>query len=282
MRWFANPPHYSLNVAVISRSSLLWLVLATCVAAAAESTPKQYLDFATRREASAVRGRELFFRNDKAACSVCHSVDGTQSKVGPDLQSVGDALGRRELIEAVLDPNASISVGYDAALVEIRSTETFYGVIKNADSAMLELMHADGTRVRLAREEIKTIKPSNRSFMPEGLHTSLSLQEFADLIEYLVNLKQPASALAMHHGMPDTISRLVKPVALRPLFPEAMRFPAPVVRRPGDVRLGLVWVGAFPGSDALVAAHQSGRIWLLEKLAGEWVKTPFADFSAEV
>ena len=45
---------------------------------------------------------------------------------------------------------------------------------------------------------------------------------FADLIEYLVSLKQPDHALTSHHGMPDVIPSLARLVALRPFLAESL------------------------------------------------------------
>jgi len=53
----------------------------------------------------------------------------------------------------------------------------------------------------------------------------LSLQEFTDLIEYLVTLKQPVNALTSHRGMPETIPQLTRPITLRPFLSEELRVP---------------------------------------------------------
>ena len=55
------------------------------------------------------RGRQLFQDERKAACVKCHSLDGTSSKAGPDLQSIGDKYPRRDLIQSVLEPSAVIA-----------------------------------------------------------------------------------------------------------------------------------------------------------------------------
>lgn len=261
-------------------------VLLLTVARGQESppaAPKVFRDFAVRRDGNAVRGREIFFGQDRAACAQCHSVDGSSSQAGPDLSTVGDTFPRRELIDAVLEPNATIAVGYGATFVETTAGETFYGVIKRVDAAATELIGADGRRVRLPQREIKAQRGSPLSLMPEGLHARLTLQEFTDLIEYLVTLRQPANSLAAHQGLPDVIAELARPVALRPFFAEEFRFPANLVRRPGEPRLGLVWFGQVPGSrNVFLAMQQSGKIWRMEKRPEGDTKTLFGDFAAEV
>ena len=244
---------------------------------------EDYRRFALQHDGEAARGRELFNNEQSAACSKCHSIDGKGGKAGPDLFAVGDKFGRREMIDAVLAPSATIAVGYGTTMVETKSGEEFQGIIKQVTDAGIELMGADGKLVRIAATNIKEQHGSTISLMPEGLHAGLSLPEFADLTEYLVTLKQPANALSSNRGMPEVIPQLEKLVSVEPFFSEELRFPSSFVQKPGDVRSGLVWFGQVPGlSNFFLVVHQTGKIWMLEKKANAVVKSLFADFSAEL
>ena len=244
--------------------------------------PKAYRDFALKHEGDALRGRELFLAEGKTACVRCHAVDGRGGRAGPDLFAVGDTFPRAELIDAILNPSATIAVGYGATSVETKSGESLYGIVKQATGTEIELMGLDGKVSRIATRDIKEQHGSPVSLMPENLQAALSLQEFADLIEYLGTLKQRENSLTNNRGMPDVIPQLAKPVTLRPFFSEEMRFPSTAVLKPGDVRSGLVWFGQVPGEPrSFLVVHQSGKIWLLEKKADGDVKSLFADFSAE-
>ncbi|MDP3072803.1 MAG: PQQ-dependent sugar dehydrogenase [Opitutaceae bacterium] len=268
----------------MNRSRIAFLLaVATTACAQPARAPTDYRNWALIRGGSAERGRAIFHAPDRVACAVCHSIDGSNSKAGPDLLAVGDALPRRDLITALLEPNATIAVGYGATIVETKSGATHLGVIKRADATGVAVMGADGKLIPVAAADLKSQQPSPLSLMPEGLHAALSLQEFADLIDYLASLKQPANSLTAHRGMPDEIPPLAKLATLRPLLPEALRFPHTVVKQPGDVRLGLTWFGQIPGEEnAFLVAHQSGKIWRLERGPEGFTKTLFADFSAEV
>jgi putative heme-binding domain-containing protein len=243
----------------------------------------EYRDFAMGQDGNAARGRDLFNDEQRAACVKCHSVDGSSSKAGPDLFAVGDKFPRRELVRAVLEPSAEIAVGYGTTIVETKSGEEFQGVVKEATAKALDLIGADGKRVRIASRDIKAQRGGTVSLMPDGLQGGMSRQEFTDLIEYLVALKQPESALASNRGMPADIPELARPITVRPFFSDELRFPHAFVHKPGDVRYGLVWFGQLPGSsNTFVVVHQPGRIWLLEKGATHCVKTLFADVSKEI
>ncbi len=271
------------------------LVLALVVSARAADQPAQnppadparqlreYRDFAMGHDGNATRGRELFNNEQRAACAKCHSVDGSSGKAGPDLFAAGDKFPRRELIHAVLEPSAEIAVGYGATTVETKSGEQFLGVLKETTAEALELMGADGQRVRIATRDIKEQRGSPLSLMPEGWQAGMSREEFTDLIEYLVTLRQPESALTSHRGLPANIPELAKLITLRPFFSEEMRFPHAFVQKPGDVRFGLVWFEPLPGaSNAFVAVHQTGKIWLIEKQGTNDVKTLFADVAKDI
>jgi putative heme-binding domain-containing protein len=269
------------------------LIVAVAICAAethAQNSPadparqlREYRDFAMGRDGNAARGQELFNNEQRLACAKCHSVDGSNGKAGPDLLAVGDKFPRRELIRAVLEPSGEIAIGYGTTIVETKSGEEFQGIVKQSTADALELSVADGKRIRIAAREIKEQRGSTVSLMPEGLHAGMSRQEFADLIEYLVTLKQPESALTSNRGMPANIPELARPITLRPFFSEQMRFPHAFVQKPGDVRYGLVWFGQLPGfSNMFVAAHQTGKIWLVEKNGTNETKTLFADIGKDI
>ncbi len=187
------------------------------------------------------------------------------------------------MIRSVLEPSATIAIGYGATTIEMKSGEEYHGIIKQVTEASIELIGADGNPVRVATKDIKEQRGSSVSLMPEGLESGLSLQEFADLIEYLTTLRQPENTLSSNRGMPSVIPELAKPIQLRPFFSEGLKFPSAFVHKPGDVRYGLVWFGQLPSaSNTFVAVHQTGKIWLLEKKASGDIKTLFADISAEL
>ncbi len=216
---------------------------------------RDYRDFALRHEGDVSRGREIFPDEQRVGCVRCHSVDGRGGKAGPDLFAVGDKYGRREIIDSVLTPSATIAVGYNTTTIETKDGEEVQGILKQVTDAGIELMGGDGKPVRVATADIGERRTSEVSLMPEGLQAGLSPQEFTDLIEYLVSLKQPESAEATHHGMPGVIAKLARPVALKPFVAEEMKFEHPV------------WFGPVPGepNGFLVVEHETGQIWRLEK-----------------
>src|SRR2546423_5624401 len=164
---------------ILSATCLAFLIVSSVVGAA--PSLQEFRDFAMTHDGDSGRGRELFFGEGKSGCTKCHTVDGTGGKAGPDLGSIGDTFPRGELIRAILEPSATIAVGYGATIVESKSGEEYVGVIKNVSDAWIELVSADGKLIRIATADIKQQRGSNVSLMPEGLHSALSLGDFSDL-----------------------------------------------------------------------------------------------------
>jgi putative heme-binding domain-containing protein len=245
-------------------------------AAANPRSVDEYRRHALRTEGDAARGKELF-QDARAACSLCHSVDGSASKAGPDLFAAGDAFGRRDLVDAVLEPSATIAPGYGTVVVETHEGVMFQGVLKGLNAAGVQIMGADGKLVSIAAGEIKTQSGSEVSLMPEGLHAGLSLEEFNDLIEYLTTLKQEESSLASHQGMPAEIPPLDRGVKVEAMFAENFTLP-----RTGQ-ETGLTSFRQIPGEPSrYLVLHQKGLIWQAWKSAAGGEVSVFSDLTGEV
>ena len=214
----------------------------------------EYLKSALVKEGDIERGKSLFV-SQRLSCANCHSIDGSRSKAGPELFAVGEKFGRREIIESVLTPSARIADGYETTVLLLNDGIVFSGVIKQSTNESLELLGANGVLTRVATDEIDVRRSSPKSIMPEDIHASLSQIEFHDLIEYLVSLKQGETASRILHGMPSQIHELARPVQLRPIISETLKFDQPV------------WLGSVPGlnDQLLVVEHQLRKVWILRK-----------------
>ena len=234
---------------------MLW----TGVARGAAPFPaEKYVTFAMTHAGDVARGKGLFFDEQRLGCSRCHAVDGKGAKVGPNLFAIGDKFGRRELVEAVVSPSATIAEGYGTTIVTTTEGDIVDGIVKESTTETLALVGADGQVTRLATRDIKDRRASVVSMMPEGLQNGLSLAEFADLIEYLASLKTPETTATAVQGMPAVIPEIATPIALRPIHAPEHKFAHPV------------WFGPVPGVAGAFAVveHESGKVWLLEKVGG--------------
>lgn len=257
-----------LGCAILIVAATTWSQPAANPAAAARQA---YVDFSVRNDGNAARGREWFNDEQRAACAKCHSVDGSASKAGPDLRSVGDKFPRRDLIRAVLEPSASIAVGYGTTIVELKSGEEYQGVVKQSTDTTLELKGADGKSVALSRRDIRDQRTSELSLMPEGLEAGLTHAQFADLIAYLESLRMSDSAFASLQGMPSQIPIAARGVELLPLFNPNVRLNRPL------------WFGEVPGfTNRFVVLEHGGQGWLIKRTADGDSQESFVDLRGTV
>lgn len=250
----------------------MWWLRAQDPISAAQAKPKaEYRRHAMTHEGDPVRGRNVFF-SELAGCSQCHSADGAEIKVGPGLAAIGDKFGRRDLIDAILEPSAEIAIGYDTTLIVTEQGDDYHGIIKQVTADHLELIRPDATTVRIAHTDIGHRQAGTVSLMPDGLQHALTLEQFTGLIAYLAGLKQPASLDLAQAGMPDPIPFVARPIGLIPFHSEEMRFDRPS------------WFGFVPGSthSFFVLEHHLGRIWVLEKAEEGDRKTVFLDLGERV
>jgi len=131
------------------------------------------------------------FTNTIPGCSACHVVHGQGTELGPNLSEVGTKLGKDALYEAILEPSAGISFGFEAFNVTLKSGDEYYGLIASESADELTLKAVGGITTRIKKSDITSRQQSKVSLMPTGLQVGLTTQELVDLIEYLASLKKP-------------------------------------------------------------------------------------------
>lgn len=128
----------------------------------------------------AVRGREVYLR----ACAGCHRRDEEGREVGPNLATVVNHAPDR-LLANILDPNADIQPGYQASTCVLGTGEVVTGIVSAESGGSLTMKLADGSTRTISRDEIEELVTTNRSFMPEGLETTVTVDQMRDLLAFL-------------------------------------------------------------------------------------------------
>lgn len=135
------------------------------------------------------RGQDVF-NSSSAACSSCHAIGYQGGRSGPDLTRIGDVRSRRDLLESILFPSASFVRGYEPVVVVTESGEIHQGIVTRDGQEEVQLVTGPDTEVRLARSEIREIRPGNISVMPSGLEEQVSREELASLLAFLSNARR--------------------------------------------------------------------------------------------
>ncbi len=132
-----------------------------------------------------VRRGHLIFNSPKAACIACHAIGYGGGRLGPDLTKIGQIRSERDLLEAIVYPSASFVRSYEPFVVVTSDGEDFSGIITVDGREEITFATGPGTEMKIARKDIREIRPGTTSVMPGGLNEQLSTQELADLIAFL-------------------------------------------------------------------------------------------------
>jgi putative membrane-bound dehydrogenase-like protein len=123
-------------------------------------------------------------------CSVCHQVNGEGADFGPKLSEIGSKLPREAQYVSILHPDAGISFGFEGYEIKMKDGSTNMGIIASQTENDIDLRMPGGSAMRLSRKDVASVKKMENSMMPTGLHESMTNQQLADLVEYLMTLKK--------------------------------------------------------------------------------------------
>jgi len=128
-----------------------------------------------------VRGQTTY----RGRCSSCHEPGADGSTIGPNLASVKSAT-REEILTHILDPNRTVDARYRLYLVETKDGRSVTGIIQNETQTSVTLRQPFGPAGTLLRSNITRIQGLEQSMMPDGLEDGLSLQDMADLLQFIL------------------------------------------------------------------------------------------------
>jgi putative membrane-bound dehydrogenase-like protein len=156
--------------------------------------PEAFEKYAMAHEGIAENGRKIFALESGAGCIKCHKIGNEGGEVGPSLSGVGGKYDKAKLVESVLYPSRQILDGYQQTIIRIKKGDVVAGAVRGETDGEVTLIDSSGTKMTIRKSDIKSRKFSDISLMPEGLQTGLKPEEFADLIAYLVSLKENPGA----------------------------------------------------------------------------------------
>jgi quinoprotein glucose dehydrogenase len=124
----------------------------------------------------------------KGGCLTCHRVQGKGSRLGPDLTDIGAIRSPEQLQTSLLDPNAEILPENRFYRIATREGATITGRLLNLDTFQILIMDPKEQLRSFQKAELREHGFIKDSTMPSYRET-LSRQEMADVIAYLVTLK---------------------------------------------------------------------------------------------
>jgi putative membrane-bound dehydrogenase-like protein len=215
---------------------------------------------------SAARGLKVF----EAQCAKCHKFGGRGHEVGPPLD--GAARDIEYLLVNILDPNRVVGQPYYLRTVERKDGRLESGLLHAEDEQAVTLKGENDQLKVIPRKEIEKITVQEKSVMPEGLAGAMTVQDFRDLVRYL--MAHPfLTAVSVAGPLPEGGGGPAVDPA-NPLATPGVKWAAPRVGVPGRIPLpaskgaAVAWVAAEVTSPrALKTRLQFGasdplQVWL--------------------
>jgi len=131
-------------------------------------------------------GRGLLGRG---TCLSCHVFQGIGGDVGPELTKIGSRLDHRTLVEAIADPSALHSKGFESIIVETKDGTPHLGFIVTEDKETVSVKDSAAQVHEIDKNDIVSRKQHPYSLMPPFADV-LTPQQIANLASYLAALKE--------------------------------------------------------------------------------------------
>jgi len=150
-------------------------------------TPNDALAAVLAVQGDAATGELVFAR---ATCTACHTVRQQEQQKGPYLGNIAKTYRRRELAEAILDPNKTIAQGFASEVFVMEDGTQHTGFVSLQGADEVRVRNATGQEVALRTADIDERHKLPTSIMPTGLMTKFTTREFASLLDYLESLSK--------------------------------------------------------------------------------------------
>lgn len=131
----------------------------------------------------AAKGKALAQR-----CVMCHQIDGNGPAYGPELRGFATRQGREAVVTAIVEPSASIALGYEGTTLKLKAGGQIDGLLQsNNDPAVIK--SAGGVSQLVPKKLIGGQSKLGKSLMMSGEQLGLNAQEVADLAAWLAEYK---------------------------------------------------------------------------------------------
>lgn len=117
-------------------------------------------------------------------CAGCHRLFGAGAAVGPDLTSA-NRRDREFMLLSLVDPDSTIRRDYTSLILRTRSGRVFTGLPVARDEGSITLVDPTGRREVVPRADVEEIHESPRSLMPDDLSRLFTPQALRDLFAFL-------------------------------------------------------------------------------------------------
>lgn len=132
------------------------------------------------------RGKMMF---DAGRCSSCHAMRGEGSNIGPDLTQLGTRFSAKDMLEAIIEPNKTVSDQYAATVFTMKDGSSILGRLINEGATSYSISQnpfAPETLREVPKADVASTKYSYISVMYPGLINNMNEEEVKDVVAYLM------------------------------------------------------------------------------------------------
>ncbi|HTF20836.1 MAG TPA: c-type cytochrome [Chryseolinea sp.] len=122
-------------------------------------------------------------------CASCHAMRGEGGSIGPDLTQLGTRFSAKDMLEAIIDPNKTVSDQYAATVFTMKDGSSILGRLINENETAYSISQnpfAPETLREVPKADVASTKYSYISVMYPGLINRMNEEEVNDLLAYLM------------------------------------------------------------------------------------------------
>ena len=142
-----------------------------------------------------IEGKKVF----EANCAICHKLFGEGNNIGPDLTG-SDRKNTDYLLSQIVEPSAYIRPEYVAFQASLKDETVVDGLMVESSTTAVTLVDRNNEKHVIPRAQLKELRESQVSLMPEGLLEALPPEGVMNLFAYLQADAPPAETSAKARG----------------------------------------------------------------------------------
>ena len=131
------------------------------------------------KKGDAIKGGELVQR-----CTMCHQVGANGANYGPELRGFAARQGVESVVTAIVEPSASIALGYEGSTLKLKAGGQIDGLIQSNNDPVV-VKSAGGVSQLVPKNRIGGQSKLNRSLMLSSDQLGLTAQDVADIAAWL-------------------------------------------------------------------------------------------------
>lgn len=131
-------------------------------------------------------------------CLSCHAMRGEGGSIGPDLTQVGTRFSKKDMFEAIIEPNKTISDQYASTVFMLTDGSTIVGRITDetqTEYVISQNPFAPQVTRQILKANVKSRHTSAMSIMYVGLINPMNEDEVKDLLAFLMAGGNPSHSI---------------------------------------------------------------------------------------